>query len=422
MGIKNLSLNFKRKYPQLYKTCRLTKFAGHRIGIDVSIWFYAFKNAAIKQALYNTDLSCQELDYKVVSSYWLQRFHEQMMMFIDCDVMPIPVFDGKPLRLKKGTKENRKKDLEGRKETIEALKVQIANGDYDESTIEDLENNLKCALWTTREEVVMLKKMFDDMGVFYHQSDTEAERDLAELCKQGYCSAVYTRDSDAFVYRTPVIITDVEKKTRLGKPCHKCTYVVFENVMKLLNMEEIQFVDFCIMCGTDYNSNLAVLKEGIKRGKNTDKFKPPSFGYSKAFDLISKHGTIEVVIENIKSRGYVIGYYKAIEYLEEYGPKAAEFFEEMREEDKFEHKDITYHEIREEIRGYFLIPPELNLERDPVHYVTGNMKICFSEILFGPNKKRMLEEADRITEKLLEFEERFNNLQIFTLTYQSDVN
>jgi 5'-3' exonuclease len=53
--------------------------------------------------------------------------------------------------------------------------------------------------------------------------------------------------------------------------------IEYEDMLSRLELTEDQFLDFCILCGTDYNTNL------------------PKIGPEKSFRLLKKHGSIEQI-------------------------------------------------------------------------------------------------------------------------------
>ena len=55
-----------------------------------------------------------------------------------------------------------------------------------------------------------------------------------------------------------------------------------KNVLNILNITNKQLLDFCIMCGTDYNNNI------------------PKIGPENAFKYISKYINIEEIEKNLK--------------------------------------------------------------------------------------------------------------------------
>lgn len=410
MGVKGFNKGMNKKYPDLYRLTPLINFAGHRVAIDISIYFYVAKANCIKRALNYIDLKVQDIDNGIVTSFWLQYICEEMMLYIESDIMPIPVFDGPHHRLKIDTQKDRKNAVDKRKSTIKELQKQLAQDDPNPRLISDLEKNLRNTIEIHNHEVVALKKMFDEMGIKYIQADTEAECLCAYLCRQKYVSAVVTKDSDIFVYRCPIVITQVEKKYQLGRPKHKCTYVIYEDMLDIMNMKEDEFIDFCILSGTDYNDNLAIIQE--------KKAKPFSLGFNRAMALVDKHGKIEQVLENVQDKGFVSTYDICNMLLEKYGPMTRDFFEDLinRKTIEISNNTIINIDVRNEIRNYFLSDPKFDInEHQFIMFINSDLSTCFEEIFIGPNKENMLLRANEICQKIISFEHRFAMQQEFNL-------
>ena len=123
------------------------------------------------------------------------------------------------------------------------------------------------------------------IGVTCIDASTEAELTCADLCKNGAVSAVLSEDSDALAYGADVLLT------KFNVSNGSCVRICMSNVLDSLHLTYLQFVDFCILLGTDYNTNIKFV------------------GPDKSLSLIKQHGSIEH-IRDYDSHGYDVSILK----------------------------------------------------------------------------------------------------------------
>ncbi len=87
-------------------------------------------------------------------------------------------------------------------------------------------------------------RLFDIPYIF---SDAEADPLLANLCKMNIIQAVISEDTDMLAYGTPLIIRDFKFKS------NEITVCRMSNILTYLDITYDQFIDWCILLGTDYN-------------------------------------------------------------------------------------------------------------------------------------------------------------------------
>jgi 5'-3' exonuclease len=123
------------------------------------------------------------------------------------------------------------------------------------------------------EDFVLTKQFFKACNIPYIDAEGEAEATCAALVKQGIVAAVLTEDTDVLAYKVPIMLhkMDVSEGTFVE--------IDYEEILTQLKFTPVQFLDFCIMCGTDYNANI---------------FK---VGPDKAYKLLQQYGSIEAIAE-----------------------------------------------------------------------------------------------------------------------------
>ncbi|MEX0598735.1 MAG: hypothetical protein WD512_19785, partial [Candidatus Paceibacterota bacterium] len=83
--------------------------------------------------------------------------------------------------------------------------------------------------------------------------------------------AVFTRDTDVLACSVSIMITEINVLTKTA------TIINVDNILSTLSLSESQMLDFCILCGTDYNPNINKI------------------GPVGALKLIQKHENLETI-------------------------------------------------------------------------------------------------------------------------------
>lgn len=115
------------------------------------------------------------------------------------------------------------------------------------------------------------KELFRLLGIPFFNAAVEAETTCSDLCKQGKVDFVLSEDSDVLAYGAPMFVSKINTSTATA------TVVYYDEVLEALDFTSDEFLDFCIMCGTDYNTNIRLI------------------GPKKAFKLIREHKSIEEI-------------------------------------------------------------------------------------------------------------------------------
>ena len=141
--------------------------------------------------------------------------------------------------------------------------------------IELLENEIarkaKQIASITPDDIYISKRLLDVLCVPWFNAPLEAETTCADFCKRQKVHVVFSEDSDVLCYGAPVLATKVDTRNETA------VLIYHEEVLDCLGFTEEQFVDFCIMCGTDYNKNI------------------PKIGPETAYKLLKRFGSIEGV-------------------------------------------------------------------------------------------------------------------------------
>lgn len=394
MGIKALLKEIKTRYPGVcVDNVHLGAFRGLRLACDIAGYAYKYMAVSNKEALKYIDIVKFDPDPAVLRSYWVERYYDFVMLFIESGITLIPVFDGKHFRLKDDTKAERQKKKEDREKRIIQLReqIQLQNNPY---LIEELRSCLEARISFSVEDWDVLKQLFTHMGIPWMQAEYEAEALCARLVRCGVAAAAVSQDGDTLAHLAKIMIMDVRKDYRQGIPNHKCACIVLQDLLGVLHLPPKPFVDFCILNGTDYND----------RVKN--------FGFVKCLSLMWKHGSVEKVLQNMKS-------------------------------DHVANNRMSNPELLREIRGYFIDDMPLNLVCKPNVLFEFGLKLELAEaqlemsqsekdqlkenavttppplktflmdVLLGFNQTRVMSTVDETIKILTEFNQVFAEMQKF---------
>lgn len=280
MGIKNFHKFLRKHAPDMYHEVSISQFAHKTVAIDINIYLYKYKSTHKER--------------------WLNMLFMLLLLLKKHKMNCVCIYDTKaPVEknARKAERRQRKKNAEDKiVEIQDALQLyhtekiispilheisakkggklqKILNIHTDfvdlpaiHQEIAFLSNQI---VNITKQDVDTSKQLLSVMGIPYYNADGEAESLCAYLCCHHMVDAVLSDDTDVLVYGTPVFITKLN--TRTGT----CVVLDPAHIIETLNMTFSQFVDLCIMSGTDYNDNI------------------PNIGNEKAFNLLLKHQSIE---------------------------------------------------------------------------------------------------------------------------------
>lgn len=255
------------------------------------------KICARKYSRVSVDVSIYLNKYKSIHGQsWRRHFVSFLQFFKNANIMLYCVFDGIAPIEKKPEREQRKRNKQRVQNQIceieEAVERYKIDGTVAQILIDLHKNQINSFLLpssalrldlidahlkkikrnvyrlTSEDYDWVVEEMFK-MDFFVMTARTEAEKVCAQLCKNGTAAACLSDDSDLLGYFCPVILSKFNLATKSSK------VVNFEILLAKLELTSHEFLDFCIMCGTDFNKNIT----GI--------------GPANAYEHIKKHKSIE---------------------------------------------------------------------------------------------------------------------------------
>ncbi|KAM9789530.1 putative flap endonuclease 1 homolog [Neosynchiropus ocellatus] len=239
MGITKLADLIRTEVPEALSHKNISDYAGKAIALDTSIVLHQFR-AAIPSSL-NPLLG---LFYRTIG-------------FLEHDIKPVFVFDGKPPEEKRSTLEKRARNAGWSSPSLPST------GSL--SHIQDCQNLLKL------------------LGVPVVQAPGDAEALCAWLVKKDLVHGVASEDMDTLPFGATCLIRQFN--------ANKFGEMVEYSLPKLLEKLQIsheEFVDLCILLGCDYCEKIA------------------GFGPKRALTLIQKHRTIENIVLHINQQTHPV--------------------------------------------------------------------------------------------------------------------
>jgi 5'-3' exonuclease len=291
MGIKsNFNAFLRSVCPQVFVPVSLSQFAYEKIAIDISLFLHKYK--------------------AVCGDRWPSAFVNLIASLRRNEIHCVFIFDGKA-PIEKDNEHEKRKDSRAKldqsvQELVDALdryhetgkisdilrklykrrrspahvklvgKRGVGTDDgIDMDWIERKINQKKNQLYSvSSEDFELARNLFDILNVPYYTAPWEAEKMCAKLAIDGKVTAVLSEDTDVIAYGAPLLLTKIDT----GKDT--CVAISQQDVLDGLELTREEFLDFCIMCGTDYSPNIKKI------------------GSKTAYKHIQKYGSIDVFSES----------------------------------------------------------------------------------------------------------------------------
>ena len=215
-------------------------------------------------------------DYNGNVTSHLSGLFYRTLNFLEHNIKPIYVFDGKPSELKLETILERKKvKEEARQKMVEAQEV------------EDFEKATRLAQLTSTLDENMIgesKKLIEYLGIPVIQAKSEGEAQAAYLVNKGDAWGCASQDYDSLLFGAKKLIRNFAvTRTRKIKDTTTSVDIEYISLSKFLDGLKInreQLIEMGILIGTDFYP-------GIK-----------GIGQHTALDLIRQYGSLESILKN----------------------------------------------------------------------------------------------------------------------------
>ena len=259
MGIKNLNKFLREKCPHVFEPIHISHYGFKKVAIDISLYLHKFKAIAGDQ--------------------WLGAFLNLIASLRRNQIHCAFIFDGKSPP---------EKEEERKRRHQERLKLEKYVHDLEDAVNEYhkigavpeilvklyrrrraprrlLRESKKIDMgWVLekvqqkRNQIISIqpsdfesaKELFDILKVPYYTAPWEAEKMCAKLCLDGLVDAVLSEDTDVIAYMAPVFLTKIDTRSDTA------VRLKSDSIQEALALIPSHLLDLCIMCGTDYNSNI----------------------------------------------------------------------------------------------------------------------------------------------------------------------
>ena len=305
MGIHDLNKFLRSQCPSVFEEIHISEYSYKKVAIDTSLYMCKFK------VLYGDD--------------WLSAFLNLVACLRRQNVHCVFIFDsGSPFEK---IEERKKRADQREKNEIKVNELEDSIQKYHDTKyidpmLMDFYNKRtktnKPLLLTSKPQINMIfveqevakmrsyilrispddykltKKLFRIIKVPYYDAPMEAETMCSDLCRRKLVDGVLSEDTDVLAYASDIFITKIN--TYNGT----CIQINYSEVLDALEFTSEQFLDLCIMCGTDYNKNI---------------FK---IGPKKAYALLKEYHSIEGIAEHTDLDVSVLNHVRGRELFRDY--------------------------------------------------------------------------------------------------------
>lgn len=264
MGIKNLFKLIRELCPEAIETgVSLEEYSGRKVVVDVSN--YAYKH----------------IGFGLVSG-----FTRMLLVFRNCYIEPIFVFDGEAGELKSDTLAKRHQTREAARGRHQAAAEAVQNGDPNAPHGEDLHKLERAGAHVGADQMKAIFQVIDTFHAIGTVSSGESDPLMAAYVLDGGAAAAVSADSDMLTYGVEELITNLDTSGLT------CTRVRLSTILDRLQLTMDEFRDLCIVLGTDYNGN------------------PPKIGYKSAYPKINIYRNLESIETHMRGQDptYQIGF------------------------------------------------------------------------------------------------------------------
>jgi flap endonuclease-1 len=277
MGIRGLTGWIRWAAPAAIRAPNWSSYKNKRVGIDILGFLYKAKANNILPTVYIAHLIAKCRQY---------------------NILPIPVFDGKPPDEKRETirlrTEARLKNDQKRKQLSTDLETATMTHDQRETVEKELGNLAIGSIYVTTEERDEVKRLLYAAGVIFLNANGEADNVLAYLARRGELDAVMTNDMDLLARG----VSNLLVPETAGVPGDTKGWISYDldTIIGEAGLTYQQFLEMCVLMGCDYTS------------------KAKSLPYKVSYFNIKYKGTLHRTLQSIHVKD-IAPYDKALEML-----------------------------------------------------------------------------------------------------------
>lgn len=248
MGIKDL-WTIVNKLDNVYQDIPCSEFEDGSVAIDSSLLFYQLKDVVVKKLCVRADMKTGVIDKDIIYRKLLKMILHFTISWLKRNITPVYCFDGKAPEAKSAERQKRADTKLKYQERLSIVLTKLLNEPKTDKINKELmlcirQTNNSC----NRDEIAKIKLFLQSIGIPCLQSVTEAEK-LCSMLGKRRKMLVHSADGDCLAYRAPMIV-----KSFVGHDKLKC--IIYNNVLEELDMNDDEFLNYCIMLGCDYNNRI----------------------------------------------------------------------------------------------------------------------------------------------------------------------
>ena len=234
MGIKGLFKLIRIKSPDAITHKNITDYNQHPVAVDALCLLIRHIMAI---------LSHGNNMYSHIMAIWYKT-----LSFLHYGNLPIYVFDGSSPNLKQNTLLERRRSKQKAVDKLNSLEE-----DGEEPTDNERNRLIKKSYVLNKNSIDEIKEILNLMGLPFIQAPHEADTICAALNERGDVYGVVTEDMDILPFGAPVMLRDYSNKKVIKE-------INLKKALDGLELTHDQFIDICILLGTDYCPSIRGLK------------------------------------------------------------------------------------------------------------------------------------------------------------------
>jgi len=277
MGIRGLTGWIRWAAPAAIKSPNWASFTKKRVGIDILGFLYKAKANKTHPITYIAHLIAKCREYNII---------------------PIPVFDGKPPDEKRETIKQRNEARLKNDQKIQQLSNDIENVDMTPEQREllkrEMGNLAVGSIYVSTDERDEVKRLLYASGVLFLNANGEADNVLAYLMRRGELDAVMSNDMDLLARGVHTMLVP----SGIGVPGDTTGWISYElnNILNHAGLSYLQFLEMCVLMGSDYTN------------------KSKSLPFKQSYFTIKYKGNLHKALESLNIKDF-LPYDRAIDML-----------------------------------------------------------------------------------------------------------
>ena len=259
MGVKGLKSFLRSKFPYLLTQSHLSHYWGKKAALDLLPYLYKYKASygeTWKQGLFTLFSNCIQNNIHLTvimdgpSTYQEKdkerekrkegrnKLHEKVIQ-LKSDLEQYETLGIiTPLLDSISDKSSHRHLLLSTKKTISV-----------EEVLEYIEKVKKQIVSIRPEDIKEVEMLCQSLSIQFIYARLEAESYSVYLCRSNQVDLVITEDTDVLAYGCPLWLSSLSHDG-------VCTEIDYSHLLQSMEYTSEQFLEFCILCGTDYNESI----------------------------------------------------------------------------------------------------------------------------------------------------------------------